>query len=155
NPSLSGQNVTFTATISVNPPGAGTPTGTVQFVVDGSNAGSPVNVNTSSGVTTASFSTSGLAVGTHTVSANYSGDGSFASSSGTLSGGQVVNKPAPAATTVAVSSSTNPSVFGQSIVLTATVTVPSPGTGTPTGTVQFVIDGTNAGGAVNLSSSGG
>src|SRR4029079_13244987 len=45
-------------------------------------------------------------------------------------------------TTTAVSSSVNPSTFGQSVTFTATVT--GPGT-TPSGTVQFKIDGTNYG----------
>src|SRR5205823_1398883 len=92
NPSVSGQSVTFTATVSDSAPG--TPTGTVQFVIDGSSAGSPVNVSTTGGVTTATFSTATLAVGTHTVSATYSGDANFSGSNGTLAGGQTVsNKP--------------------------------------------------------------
>src|SRR5439155_17751757 len=40
-------------------------------------------------------------------------------------------------TTVTLNSSTNPSVFGQSVVFSATVAVVSPGTGTPVGTVTF------------------
>src|SRR6202043_1954882 len=43
-------------------------------------------------------------------------------------------------TTTSVSSSTNPSIFGQSVTLTATVT-PLNGSGTPSGTVNFY-DGT-------------
>src|SRR5207248_8976893 len=69
-----GQTITFTATVSVVAPGAGTPTGTVQFQADGSNLGSPVPVSTTLGVTTASLSTVALAGGTHTISASYSGD---------------------------------------------------------------------------------
>src|SRR5207253_2642533 len=92
NPSVSGQNVTFTAAISSTAPGAGTPTGAVQFQIDGRNAGGPVSASTTGGVTTASFSTTTLAVGTHTVTASYSGDGNFGTSSGTLSGGQLVNQ---------------------------------------------------------------
>jgi hypothetical protein len=42
-------------------------------------------------------------------------------------------------TTIALSSSANPSVVGQAVTFTATV---SASTGTPTGSVQFVIDGT-------------
>src|SRR5262249_14244220 len=113
NPLVSGQSVTFTATISATSPGAGTPTGTVQFQIDNNNAGSRLSVRNPGGVTTASFSTASLAVGMHTVTASYGGDGSFATSSGSLTGGQVVNnKPA---TTTALSSSANPSVIGQSV----------------------------------------
>ncbi|HYY56852.1 MAG TPA: Ig-like domain repeat protein, partial [Pyrinomonadaceae bacterium] len=88
NPSDLGQNVTFTATVSS---AAGTPTGTVQFKVDGSNAGAPVALN-ANGV--AAFSTKALTGGTHTVTGDYSGDGDFAASTATLAGGQVV-KPQP------------------------------------------------------------
>ena len=85
NPSNPGQSVTFTATITSI---AGTPTGTVQFAVDGTNTGSPVSLN-SSGVAT--FSTSSLSGGTHVITAAYSGDTNFAASDATLAGGQVVN----------------------------------------------------------------
>ena len=67
-----GQAVTFTATVT---PSSGIgPGGTVQFQIDGSNAGSPVAV--SSGA--AAYTTSTLAVGSHSVVAVYSGDGNFA-----------------------------------------------------------------------------
>jgi hypothetical protein len=145
NPVLSGQSVSFTATVGITAPGTGTPTGTVQFVVDGSNAGSPVSVISAGGVVTASFNTASLAVGTHTIAASYSGDSSFAPSSGTLTAGQtVLNKPN---STTTLSSAINPSLVGQNVSFTATVTA-NTGSGTPTGTVQFVIDGSNAGSPV-------
>jgi Bacterial Ig-like domain (group 3)/Calx-beta domain/MBG domain len=84
NPSEFGQNVTFTANVSST---AGTPSGTVQFKVDGSNAGAPVTLN-ASGV--AAFSLSALTAGMHTVTGDYSGDGNFIASAATLAGGQVV-----------------------------------------------------------------
>jgi hypothetical protein len=146
-PAVSGESVTFTATVSASG-GSGTPTGTVQFAIDGSNVGGPVSLISAGGRATATYSTTSLAVGTHAVIASYSGDSNFASSSGHLSGGQVVNQPTSAVTTTAVTSSANPSVFDQSIAFTATV---SPiGGGTPTGTVQFVIDGSDAGALVSL-----
>src|SRR5262249_44379944 len=46
------------------------------------------------------------------------------------------------ATTTTVTSSPNPSVFGQSVTFTATVSAASPGSGTPTGTVTFEDGGT-------------
>ncbi len=79
NPSLLSQAVTFTANVSPAIAGS-TPTGTVQFLVDGVNAGTPVTLNGGS----ASFTTSNLAVGSHTVTAIYSGDNFFLDSSGTL-----------------------------------------------------------------------
>ena len=56
-------------------------------------------------------------------------------------------------TTAAVSSSLNPSLFGQSVSFTATVS-PASGTTPPAGSVQFVVDGVNLGSAVALSPSG-
>jgi hypothetical protein len=150
NPSTFGQMVLFTATVKAQ--GSGTPTGTVQFVIDGQSAGSPVTVSTNGGVTTATFSTSTLAVGTHTVMAMYSGDGSFLSSTGSLSGGQVVNK---ASTSTALTSSASSSGFNQLVTFTATITVNAPGNGTPSGAVQFQIDGSNVGQPVSVSTSGG
>ena len=44
----------------------------------------------------AQVSTSALTVGTHTITADYSGDANFLISTGTLSGGQVVKAPAVA-----------------------------------------------------------
>jgi uncharacterized repeat protein (TIGR01451 family) len=83
NPSNSGQNVTFTATVTST---AGTPTGTVQFKDGGTNLGAPQVL--SGGVAT--FSTTGLSAGVHTITAEYSGDVNFLASTGTLSGGQQV-----------------------------------------------------------------
>ena len=60
----------------------------------------------------------------------------------------MVNK---ASSTTAVSSSANPSVFGQAVTFSATVTAVAPGAGTPTGTVQFKTNGVNFGSAVALS----
>jgi hypothetical protein len=56
-------------------------------------------------------------------------------------------KPAP--TTTSLSSSANPSVYGQAVTFTATV-APTTGTGTPTGTVTFT-DGSTTLGTSSLS----
>ena len=88
-PSDFGEPVTFTATVTSS---AGTPTGSVQFKDGGVNIGSPVVLN-GSGIAT--LTTSALAVGTHAITAEYSGSDTFATSSGTLAGGQVV-RPLPA-----------------------------------------------------------
>ena len=63
NPSPPGQAVTFTVLLSAVAPGAGTPTGTVQFEVDGAAAGAPVSLSGG----TASYTTTNLAHGSHTV----------------------------------------------------------------------------------------
>src|SRR5438876_12198110 len=90
---------------------------------------------------TASFSTSGLSVANHTITANYLGDSNFNTSTSTALT-QTVNK---GNSTTTVSSSANSSVFGQSVTLTATVSAQSPASGTPTGTVQFLDGSTNIG----------
>lgn len=85
NPSDLTQSVTFTATVT----STGPLTGTVQFKIDGSNSGGPVNL--SGGVAT--LTTAALTAGTHTVTAAYSGDANFLASNGTLTGGQIVRPP--------------------------------------------------------------
>src|SRR5205814_1050874 len=81
----------------------------------------------------ATFTISTLVPGSHPITAVYGGDGNFnGSTSAVLT--QTVNK---VNTTTALSSSQNPSVFGQFVTFTATVTAVAPGVGAPTGTVSF------------------
>lgn len=87
NPSDFGQTVTFTATVTSS---AGTPSGSVQFKDNGTNLGTAMTLTGGA----ASVTTSTLTVGTHTITAEYSGSTSFAASNGTLAGGQVV-RPIP------------------------------------------------------------
>src|SRR5439155_217462 len=82
----------------------------------------------------ATIGTASLGAGSHTVTASYSGDTNFSSSSASLSGGQVVQK---ATTGTAVSSSLNPSNVGQSVIFTAAVT-PGSACFDNGGTVQVV-----------------
>jgi titin len=132
NPSSYGQSVTFTATVSSS---GGTPSGTVQFYDNGSPLGGPQTLSGGS----ASVTTSSLSVGSHTITAQYSGDANFNGSTGTLT--QVVNKANT--TTTITSANPNPSVVGQPYTVSFTVAAQSPGSGTPTGTVT-VSDGTGA-----------
>jgi hypothetical protein len=144
NPSFFGQSVTFTATVSAAP---ATPTGTVTFLDTGNPIGT---VSLSGGVAT--FTTSTLAIGNHTITASYNGDGNFNNSTGSLSGNpQVVNNPN---TTTTITSSANPSDLGQPVTFTAVVSAVQSGVGTPTGTVQFKANGNNLGGPVTLNGGG-
>jgi hypothetical protein len=146
NPSTFGQTITFTATV-LPASGTVTPTGTVQFVIDGSNFGSAVSLSGG----TAAVTTSSLAVGTHSISASYSGSSNFNSSTGSLAGGQTVNQSTTGpGTTTAVTSSANPAVFGQLVTFAATVSANS-GSGTPTGAVTF-FDGATSIAAATLNS---
>ena len=135
-PSVFGQPVTFTASVSVVGPGTGTPTGTVVFTDGTTTLGS----GTLDGSANATFTTSALAVGSHTITATYSSDASFAAS--TSNAVQVVGRTS---TATVISSSASPSVFGQPVTFTASVSVVGPGTGTPTGTVVFTDGATTLG----------
>ncbi|HUL44635.1 MAG TPA: Ig-like domain repeat protein [Bacteroidota bacterium] len=142
NPSVHGESVTFTATVTGGGP---TPGGTVIFK-DGAAA---IDTSTLNGSGVATFSTSGLAVAVHSMTASYEGDASHASSvSSPLS--DTVNK---ANTTVTLLSDINPSVFGESVIFTATVSAAAPGSGVPTGTVTFK-NGTGVIGTGSLDGSG-
>jgi hypothetical protein len=131
NPS-NGQPVTFTALVT-SP--VGIPTGTVTF----SDGGVPIgtgNVNGSLLNGQATFTTSSLSAGAHTITAQYGGDAGFLSSaSGPVS--QSVTGGTPA--TVALKTSVNPVAEGGALTLTATVA--SPSGGRPSGQVTFFNDG--------------
>jgi len=144
NPSTVGQSVTFTATVT----GGSSPTGTVAFTGGGITTCASQALN-GSGVATCS--TTALSAGTNqTITAVYSGNANNATSTGTVS--QTVNTPVVASpTSTTLTSSPNPSTFGQSVSLTATVT--RVGGGTPTGTVEF-FDGTTLLGTFTLGGSG-
>ena len=137
-PTVFGQAVTFTATVSAS---TGTPTGTVTFLDGATSIGTATLDSTGAG----SFTTSALAVGTHAITASYSGDSNFnANTSSPFT--QIVNLDVPLVT---VNNSPNLSVFGQPIVVTATVSATAPGSGLPTGTVTF-LDGLTSLGTANL-----
>ncbi|MCX6033192.1 MAG: Ig-like domain repeat protein [Chloroflexi bacterium] len=142
NPAVFGQTVTFTATVTAIPPEAGTPSGMATFK-DGATV---LDTGTLSGGV-ATFATSALAVGTHTITAEYGGNGDFNAGTGSLAPDQVVDK---ADTTTSVTSSANPSAFGQAVTFTAFVNVVPPGTGAASGTVLF-LDGATAIGSGALS----
>ena len=137
-PSVFGQSVTFTAAVTGS--GSGTPTGTVTFKDNGVNIGTCATQAIAANVATCVISTLGVA--THPITAVYNGDISFSGSPTSNTVSQVVNG---AATTVALVSGTNPSVFGQSVTLTAIISVTAPGAGSPTGTVSFKDAGANIG----------
>jgi hypothetical protein len=128
NPSIFGQVVTFTASVSSS---AGTPTGTVEFFEGTTLLGSGTLTSGK-----ASFSTSGLATSSHPIVAKYEGDsGHGLSVSDPVS--QIVNI---ATTTTSLASSQNPAVVTEFVTYTATVT--SQYGGAATGTVAFQDGGT-------------
>jgi hypothetical protein len=117
NPSMYGTPVTFTASVT---PSSG-PTGSVTFQ-DGSAVLSTQPLNSSG---QASYQTSTLAVGPHSITATYGGDTNFSASTSVVLT-QTISK---ANSTTAIASNNNPSTVGQSVMLSATVS-PSGATGT-------------------------
>lgn len=81
NPAPRGSTVTFTATVAAVSPGVGVPSGTVRIVIDGWLVRN-VTLNSAGRAT---YSTSGLSVGYHTVTATYLGNGNFTTSTTALS----------------------------------------------------------------------
>ncbi|RZU64215.1 Ig-like domain-containing protein [Microterricola gilva] len=137
NPAVFGQDATITAQVAAIAPGAGTPTGAVDFFVDGDLLAS---VPLSGG--SASVALEDRAVGEYGVTAEYNGDTEFSASAGTLT--QTVQQ---ASTTLALAADTAESAFGQELTLTAALAVVAPGAGVPTGTVTFYADAVQIGSA--------
>jgi type II secretory pathway pseudopilin PulG len=143
NPADVGQQVTYTTTVSLTSPGGGSPpaTDTVAFM-DG---GTPIAgctaqplTGTSPGTATCQVTYANTTGSPHSISAAFSGDVNFATStSATLS--ETTNQSNTAA---AVTSLVNPAVTEQTVTYTGTVTATSPGTGNPTGNVEFFDGGT-------------
>ncbi|UNZ21235.1 hypothetical protein HC362_33325 [Streptomyces sp. 891-h] len=136
-PSVVGQPVTFTTTVTPLAPGAGTPTGTVTLNFgDGT---SPITTPLTNGTATTTRPYTTSTSSPYTITATYSGDTDFADSSGTDT--HTVNR---ALTTTNLTTGPDPSVVGQPVTFTTTVTPLAPGAGTPTGTVTLNFgDGTS------------
>ena len=129
NPSVVGQSVTYTATVSA---ASGTPTGAVAFR-DGGSAMTCAGGSQTLSSGTATCTVTLPSAGTRSITAAYAGSAPYgASSSSSLA--QVVS---PASTTTSLTSSANPSAVGQPVTYAATVSVSAPGGGTPGGTVTF------------------
>ena len=132
NPSSYGHPVTFSAEVTSS---GGTPTGRL-FFYDGSfllNSAPLVNGS-------ASFTTSALASYSHPITAAYQGSGDFATSTSTA----LYEVVTGSSSTTSLATSPNPSTYGQTITLTATV---SSASGTPGGVVVFHDGATSLGGA--------
>ncbi len=118
-----GESVTLTASVSA---ASGTPAGTVTFR-DGSGVLGTASLTSGS----ASLATSALALGAHSFTAEYGASGLFAGSTSAALAFTVTR----AAVAVALMSSVDPSIYGQSVTFTSTVTPAK--LGPPTGTITF------------------
>jgi hypothetical protein len=105
-----GQPITLSATIT--PVNGSNETGTVQFQVDGSNVGSPVTLSGNK----ATFATSSLSVGKHSLTAVYSGDGNFTGSTSTPVQQAIIANPVVSS----LSPNTGPTTGGTSVIITGT-----------------------------------
>ncbi len=132
NPANAGNSVTFTATVAPAY-NAGPLTGSVTFY-DGVNPLSTVAISSGQ----AQFSTSSLALGSHSITASYTGDTNYLPSTSAILT-ETINTTV---TTTNLISSMPTSVYAQSVTFTASVTSAS---GTPTGTVSFTDGATSLG----------
>lgn len=137
----SGAQVVLTATVA-HTAGSASPTGTVTFY-DGT---SVLGTAQPSGSGVATFNTTSLAAGNHTLGATYSGDANYAASSAN----PVTFDVSTIATTTTVVSSTATANVGAQVSFTATVAHAS-GAAAPTGTVTF-FDGATPLGTAQLGS---
>lgn len=136
NPSLVGDSLTFTATVA--PASA---TGSVIFFDGGTAISGDIPVIAGS----ASLTITSLAVGTHSITAQYSGDATF-NAAASAPWSQTVNNPKTnTAISLVLSAGTNPSVFGAPLTFAASVTP-----GSATGTVVFFDGPTPISGGVPL-----
>ena len=148
-PSLFGQSVTFTVQVTSGTGGT-IPSGTVTLSdtfngVTNTLAG-PLTLNASGAAT---YTTTTLAIGSHSVTVSYSGDTSHAASTSTANGASPWIQVVEEQTSVVLTSSVDPSQVGQSVTFTATVTALNGGTIPPDGTVIFQ-DGTTTLASVTL-----
>jgi YVTN family beta-propeller protein len=135
NPSVLGQSVTFTATVTPNTPVA--PTGTVTFKDGTTTICNAVALSSSQ----ATCAAAALTAGSHSLTAVYSGDSNFQGST-SLRVSQSVVIPT---TTQITGNTPNPSAVGQGVTVSFTVTVTPPSSGTFPGTETVTVkDGTGA-----------
>jgi large repetitive protein len=140
-PSLFGQNVIFTVQVTTGT-GTGALNGTVSITdTFGGTTTTLANGLTLNATGAATLQTALLAVGGHSIVANYSGDAGHGASSSTDNGVSPWSQVVEEQTTIALTSSANPSQVGQSVTFTATVTAPDGGGVLPDGTLSFM-DGT-------------
>jgi hypothetical protein len=139
-----GQPLSLSADVSVLSPGSYTPSGPVQFYMDGQPFGSTVSLSSGSA---SSIATTGLNAGEHTYYADFLGDANNNASSTLPAANFTIAKND---TSIAVVSSNASSVYGQPIQLTATVDEIVPSVVTPVGNVQFYFNGAEIGSPVAL-----
>jgi hypothetical protein len=130
NPSQFGAPVTLLAKVTPEEEGEPTPTGEVNFVVDGTTSLGIVSLD-ESGIATLKIAS--LGVGNHAIVAEYGGSSYF----GSTQSSDLTQTIAKTSTQTTLRSSQNPTHFGSGASLIATVRAVSPGSGSPTGIATF------------------
>ncbi len=134
-----GQPVTLTAVVAST--GQTLPTGSVIFTVD-EEPQAPSALSVNNGQDVATLVLDGLAIGHHIVSAEYSGDSSFAAGA-RIAADLMIDVPAPMPTTTTINALTTTADVGQPVTVTAVVGPQDPGAD-PTAlageSAQFTID---------------
>ena len=134
-----GQAVTFTAMLSPDSPGSGTPTGTVTFK-DGMTALGTASLSGGKAI----FTTNGLALGSHSISVQYGGNGDFLASDSAAFTLTVIAPSFPTQsypTQSTLTASARSSTYGKVVTFTDTVKLRGAIRGTPTGAVMFMNGG--------------
>jgi autotransporter-associated beta strand protein len=131
-----GEPVTFTATVSSTLAGdPRLPGGVVTFIMDGSTT---LGVGTLNALGVTTFTTSTLPIGNHTITAEYGGDTTYLTSSGS-----VPQSVTPTATTTTLNVSPAQGTALRAFTFTVHVAPTGSGSTTPTGDVIFVDQTTN------------
>ncbi|MCU1372265.1 MAG: hypothetical protein JWO77_3459 [Ilumatobacteraceae bacterium] len=128
-PTVAGQAITLTATVTAVAPDTGTPTGPVEFLDGATSLGTAAL----DGAGQAQLAVTDLPVGNRSVTARYLGAATF----GRSTSSPLARTVTRASTGTFLGSSPNPSAASQDVTFTATVAVVAPGAGSPSGTVTF------------------
>ncbi|MBK9315806.1 MAG: Ig-like domain repeat protein [Acidobacteria bacterium] len=124
NPSVEGEQVTFSAMISAVAPGKGTPTGTITFK-SGTTTICSSNLNVAG---RADCNNSSLSVGNHQITAAYNGDGNFTASVSPM----LQQTVSPKRVDLAIAMSASPGTISNSTKITYNITVTNKGPGNAT-----------------------
>ncbi|MFW6867411.1 Ig-like domain repeat protein [Nocardioides sp. CPCC 206347] len=150
-PSVQDQPILLTASVAAVSPGSGSPSGTVTFLADGEPVGS-APVTTDGSGTRATLDLTDLAPGSYQLTARYAGDADYTASESAPVSHTVIEGTAVVETTTVLTSSANPSTYGELITFSAQVTAADDST--PAGSVQFSVDGQDVGGPVAVGNDG-
>jgi len=140
-----GSTVTLTATLTGPNFFGQYPSGSVAFKANGTTL---TTVALKNGVATLTASSSGLPVGTYSVTAVYGGDNTYAAATSSA-----LTLTVKYASTVTVAATPTTLVAGGSVTLTGTVKATA-GSGIPTGNIKFYANSTLVGGAALASGTG-